>query len=279
MRIQRRSLALLAVFAMGCSEPNLEGMTEKYNRECFANTSTRCVTLKTDIAIKQVKAFLEEVRTPEVREKILAEAGKSGYRDLLIKANRELFELEARRPGWMARTFQSDDPYEWNFMSDGEKASMMSRAAEAEEKMKQVLVEIDNEIKSIPDQLNQSHDLADANQPGTDNPSSTEVAEISSEDKGHQGPSFDCSMATTNVELLICGDADLAGMDKRLSVAYAELMIASDDKGGLKSEQRAWLKEVRNQCETVECLQLAYQSQIDNFESALQYLSKPAEFR
>ncbi|MBV5344902.1 MAG: DUF1311 domain-containing protein, partial [Rhodoferax sp.] len=62
-------------------------------------------------------------------------------------------------------------------------------------------------------------------------------------------PSFDCAKATQTVERLICRDADLAKLDRRMADLYVSLRksVAKDRRQTLKSEQIAWLAS-RNDC-------------------------------
>jgi uncharacterized protein YecT (DUF1311 family) len=93
------------------------------------------------------------------------------------------------------------------------------------------------------------------------------------------GPSFDCAKAGTPVEKLICATPSVSALDLKLSESYKTLLRLSEDKPGLKKEQALWIKTKRNVCETVDCLQSAYQSRLDELEASIQHLSKPAEFR
>lgn len=76
------------------------------------------------------------------------------------------------------------------------------------------------------------------------------------------GPSFDCSKASSKVEKLICSDKNLSDTDAMLAEDYKALQATSDDKG-VKQRQLAWLKNVRNACNDVACLQKAYDARGD----------------
>ena len=39
-----------------------------------------------------------------------------------------------------------------------------------------------------------------------------------------EGPSFDCARAEGEVETLICGEADIAALDRRLAETWAEVI-------------------------------------------------------
>lgn len=74
------------------------------------------------------------------------------------------------------------------------------------------------------------------------------------------GPSFDCSKASSDVERTICSNEQLAASDASVAANYRQLLQYRTGKDAkvFKDEQRAWLKR-RNQCGTnVACLSDAY---------------------
>lgn len=77
-----------------------------------------------------------------------------------------------------------------------------------------------------------------------------------------QKTSFDCAKASGPVENLICTDAELAGMDRKLADEYQKVLKAVSDKGALESSQRAWIAG-RNDCSKAKdmrsCVVEAYQ--------------------
>jgi hypothetical protein len=56
--------------------------------------------------------------------------------------------------------------------------------------------------------------------------------------------SFDCDLAKAPIEKLICGDDEMAGLDRDLGVYYGQLRssLPEQDADALRGEQRAWLK-------------------------------------
>jgi uncharacterized protein len=64
-----------------------------------------------------------------------------------------------------------------------------------------------------------------------------------------KGPAFDCAKASGDVEKLICSDAGLAALDRKLDGVYkAALSKARDDVPKfLRTEQRGWVKG-RDEC-------------------------------
>ena len=90
--------------------------------------------------------------------------------------------------------------------------------------------------------------------------------------------SFPCEKAGTKIERMICADATLAELDVTLAARYKSEMMLSDDKDLSKREQRAWIKE-RNQCSTPQCVADSYKNRIDELDTVIRYMNKPAEFR
>ena len=84
-------------------------------------------------------------------------------------------------------------------------------------------------------------------------------------------PSFDCSKAGHDIEDLICADAELATLDRRLAQAYAEALknYPTDELKTLKAFQRGWIKG-RNDCwkaaDKRDCVDYAYRSRITELE-------------
>lgn len=80
---------------------------------------------------------------------------------------------------------------------------------------------------------------------------------------GVHAASFDCGKASTLVEKAICSNANLSGLDDSLMQAYKKAIASSSDPSALKSEQRAWLIEVRNKCVDASCLNRAYTDRLN----------------
>lgn len=64
-----------------------------------------------------------------------------------------------------------------------------------------------------------------------------------------QGPTFDCAKAKGEVETLICSDASLATLDRKLDEVYKAALAKARDgvPQFLRTEQRGWIKG-RNDC-------------------------------
>jgi uncharacterized protein YecT (DUF1311 family) len=96
---------------------------------------------------------------------------------------------------------------------------------------------------------------------------------------GSFAPSFDCAKASTGSERLICSNQVLSALDVELIQAYKQLLNISNDKNSLTREQNEWRKTQRDTCPTADCMAKAYHSRLEDMESEIQYLNKPAQFR
>jgi len=61
--------------------------------------------------------------------------------------------------------------------------------------------------------------------------------------------SFDCNKATEAIEKLVCGNEQLAALDRTLAADFKKAMgqISADDQKTLRAQQAAWIKS-RNAC-------------------------------
>jgi uncharacterized protein YecT (DUF1311 family) len=80
--------------------------------------------------------------------------------------------------------------------------------------------------------------------------------------------SLDCSKLLSVQAQLVCGDAELARIDKALAELYKQAMQTTKNKERLKADQRAWLRNSRNVCHDKACLLRSYQSRIDELKRA-----------
>jgi uncharacterized protein YecT (DUF1311 family) len=77
-------------------------------------------------------------------------------------------------------------------------------------------------------------------------------------------PSFDCARASTDADLTICNDVDLADLDRRLANLYFRLRDreVGARRDSLVQSQRDWLRQ-RNACgNNPTCLRRAYQGRL-----------------
>jgi TonB family protein len=83
-----------------------------------------------------------------------------------------------------------------------------------------------------------------------------------------QRPSFDCSLARTIVEKLICSDEQLSALDRRMADLYRDRIRRALDPIAARSEQIQWLTQFRNLCTTKQCLVEHYQRRIAELSTA-----------
>ena len=74
--------------------------------------------------------------------------------------------------------------------------------------------------------------------------------------------SFDCAKASSLVENAICSDSQLSDLDELLNRSYKQALANALNVNALKSEQRAWLKNLRNKCQDSLCLRRVYKERI-----------------
>ena len=86
-------------------------------------------------------------------------------------------------------------------------------------------------------------------------------------------PSFDCSAVEAgSIEAMICADADLAALDRKMANVYAEARqkAANEHPPVLKSEQRGWIKG-RNECWKSEdqrsCVEQSYRLRVAELQA------------
>jgi uncharacterized protein len=77
-------------------------------------------------------------------------------------------------------------------------------------------------------------------------------------------PSFSCAKASRGPERMICGDPELARLDRIMADLFAEtrsLLLNSGQAAEADTAQRQWLAR-RNTCRDVQCLRRAYFSRV-----------------
>jgi uncharacterized protein YecT (DUF1311 family) len=81
-------------------------------------------------------------------------------------------------------------------------------------------------------------------------------------------PSFDCNKANNEAERMICGNRELAELDRRMFAAYERLQRRSALTREMVAEQRAWLKS-RNVCSDFKCIRSKYAQRLIELEEAV----------
>jgi uncharacterized protein len=79
--------------------------------------------------------------------------------------------------------------------------------------------------------------------------------------------SFDCAKASTLVEKTICSETQLSDLDDLLMQSYKKAMANATDANALKTQQRAWLANVRNRCQDSVCLMRVYNERLTALNS------------
>jgi uncharacterized protein len=79
--------------------------------------------------------------------------------------------------------------------------------------------------------------------------------------------SFDCAKAETKVELAICAKDELSDLDSQMMQSYKNALENSNNQNSLKSKQRLWLKNIRNNCLSSDCLANVYRKRIEELDS------------
>jgi uncharacterized protein len=78
--------------------------------------------------------------------------------------------------------------------------------------------------------------------------------------------SFDCGRAVSDIEKLVCSDAELSKLDDALGETYREAFTQSGKSKSLILTQRQWLAQ-RNACRDRECLVSAYSSRLMDLQN------------
>lgn len=79
--------------------------------------------------------------------------------------------------------------------------------------------------------------------------------------------SFDCKLAQSTSENIICNNAELSKLDEELATQYKTRLNTVPNPVELKSDQRRWLKQLREQCKDAQCYIKAYNARIASWMS------------
>ena len=86
------------------------------------------------------------------------------------------------------------------------------------------------------------------------------------EDRVFEKPGFDCAKASAPIEVLMCGNAELAGLDRAVGDLYGSLRkgLPADRSKALRDEQRKWLVARDAACAPLDapCLTEQYRSRL-----------------
>jgi hypothetical protein len=70
--------------------------------------------------------------------------------------------------------------------------------------------------------------------------------------------SSDCDAGAPRAARLVCGNAFLASLDRRLAQSLSRALEVAVDPAALRRDQDDWRMRVRDRCGTIRCLELAY---------------------
>jgi uncharacterized protein len=79
-------------------------------------------------------------------------------------------------------------------------------------------------------------------------------------------PSFDCTTAKSKVKLLICGNDDLAALDRQEDQLLRRARAKAVQPDAVNSEQDFWISQ-RDACASVACLSRAYRQRIQELHA------------
>ncbi|MFN6970464.1 MAG: lysozyme inhibitor LprI family protein [Rheinheimera sp.] len=82
-----------------------------------------------------------------------------------------------------------------------------------------------------------------------------------------QAASFDCELAQSASEKLICSSPELSKLDEELARQYKSRLTTANNPIALKSEQRRWLKQLREQCQDTQCYIQAYNERMSLWQT------------
>jgi uncharacterized protein len=93
------------------------------------------------------------------------------------------------------------------------------------------------------------------------------------------GASFDCAAARSSTEIMICKHADLSALDSQLQVAYqgARAAAAPTSQADLLTEQRHWVRYVRDVCLDEACFNRVYKARITMLQQNEKYIADRSE--
>jgi uncharacterized protein len=81
--------------------------------------------------------------------------------------------------------------------------------------------------------------------------------------------SFDCNKAVTDVERMICSNAELSNLDEELMTVYVQALVVAREPVIIKNKQRVWLRNIRNKSINVHTLKKEYTVRINELRRLL----------
>lgn len=74
--------------------------------------------------------------------------------------------------------------------------------------------------------------------------------------------SFNCEAKLSSVETEICNNPSLSALDENMALTYRAIYQSSNNKKLLRNDQRSWIKNIRNKCSDLPCLEEAHKDRI-----------------
>lgn len=84
-----------------------------------------------------------------------------------------------------------------------------------------------------------------------------------------QAASFDCAKASTSIEKMICGDAELSKLDEDMNAAYKTALQDKEQADTIKQAQKQWMK-MRNNCNYATCMKITYMARLKELTESMQ---------
>jgi uncharacterized protein len=81
------------------------------------------------------------------------------------------------------------------------------------------------------------------------------------------GAAIDCSRATGNVDRMLCSNSRAAAAEERMAQAFRAAVRRGVAPDALRSSQVRWKTQVRDLCNTIDCLIKAYDQRIVELDS------------
>lgn len=91
-------------------------------------------------------------------------------------------------------------------------------------------------------------------------------------DKGSIKHAVNCQDAASFVEKTLCSDQHLAFLEDSMALAYQKAQATLPQSTSLKQAQTEWVNNVRNHCQSANCLKRAYQDRLFTLASYLPLL-------
>lgn len=96
-------------------------------------------------------------------------------------------------------------------------------------------------------------------------PTAAEVA--AARPRAGRGPSFNCRYARSTSERIVCGDPEIAALDRRLNAAFEDAIASGVDRRTLRREQDRWLGEREAAAPDPDAVADVYRRRIDELDS------------